>query len=166
MKNKINNKMTEKTHVISYVIDLLDIPPFMCSPFLEGWIWGENLHELLNYLFEELIGPYLSNSLLLSSDVDLEKLDELSFLETTKIYINLVPNSKNDINSLIEEYMNINNKITYIDFLNILIRLETLVKKFNIDLKIESYYSPLEARNSKMLKSNKFNYENLLDNFD
>lgn len=164
MEKIVNGKISENTHVISYVMDLLDVPPFMCSPFIEGWIWSDRPNEILKYIFDELISTYLINSLIFSKNYEVEN-DEVTFIEAVNLYTDYIEKSE-QIMKLLEEYKLVDNDLNYLDLLKSLINLSSVLKDLNIDFRTEAYFSPLEARRSNMLKTDKFDYLNLNANFE
>lgn len=63
--NSVSQKITDNTIMVSYVIDLLNIPSYMVSPFTEGWFWSGKTKDLINYTFDVLIANYLLNTILI-----------------------------------------------------------------------------------------------------
>lgn len=49
---KVHGAIGANTFMLHFEADLNDIPPFMCSPFNDGWVWSESLEDLKSYIFE------------------------------------------------------------------------------------------------------------------
>lgn len=155
--NFVCQKITDNTIVVSYVIDLLNTPSYMVSPFIEGWFWSTKTRDLINYTFDVLIANYLLNAILIYKKIDIE--DDVTFEIALNTYANYFNNDVNKIRKLYHTYYNCDLK--YNDFSKLLLRLEDLLLDLNIKLVINSYASPYDARHSKMIKNGKFDIANL-----
>lgn len=158
-------KINENSIMVFYTIDVMNIPPFMCSPFIEDWIHSESIEDLCKYLFELLIPTYLINTLFIEFD---EIEDKYYSLKEAIFMHEKYNNDKDDeaLKELISIYDDIfNRKISYLEFTKLLINLESLLEKLNIDFHTEFYVNPFEARYSKNVKNRDFNYQDLGDNF-
>lgn len=162
----VKKDVTEKSIMLSFSIDLNNVAPFMCSPFVEDWIWSENTKDLINYIFEILIPTYLVNSLIASGDDEELEEKDYEFKEAIEIYRKAHNDSLNSINSLKAMYAKFFDKeIQYLDFIKMTIKLEEVLEKLSVDFKSRSYVNPYEARYSSMLKTDKFDFKNLNNNF-
>ena len=80
----VKKDVTENSIMMAFSIDLNNVAPFMCSPFVEDWIWSEKTKDLNNYLYEVLIPTYLVNSIIAFDNDDVED-KEYSFAETISL---------------------------------------------------------------------------------
>lgn len=165
---KVKSEVNENTIVVYYNADLINVSPFMCSPFMEEWIYSSNINEIIDYLFEIVISNYIINELLLTTNFNSENLDEIDFIQAIDIYkknksINEI--EENTLKELLYLYKNTKRKLTYLEFVKVLVQLENSCEKIGISLYFESYSNPLDARHSKNLSTEKFNYIVLKENF-
>lgn len=167
--NKVYEEINEKSITVYYTADLNDIAPFMCSPFNEGWFWSNNINDLVNYIFEIIIANYLINDVMAFGDfnnVDNKDYDFLQSVEIYKEYKKMNKQRTQSINTLIDLYnTNTNKELSYLEFIKLLIAIEKCTPGAGIDLEFESFSSPLETRHSRNLTIDKFDYENLRNNF-
>lgn len=164
----VQKEITENTIMVEFAIDINNIAPFMCSPFIEGWIWSEKTTDLNSYLYQMLIPGYLIN-VLVAHDSEIIDNRIYSFSEAVSLYLNseLMNNIRIDaINTLKQMYEDYNEKeITYLEFIKMVIKLEDVLIILDIDFKGICYVNPFEARFSNSLKTRKFDYVNLSNNF-
>ena len=159
--NSVSQKITDNTIMVSYVIDLLNIPSYMVSPFMEGWFWSGKTKELINYTFDALIANYLLNTILIYKKIDIE--DDVTFETALNAYTKYFNSDVSKIRKIYHTYYDCD--LAYSDFSKLLLRLEDLLLDLNIKLVINSYASPYDARHSKMIKNDKFDVANLDENF-
>ena len=163
----ISKEVTEESIMVEYSIDI-DIPPFMCSPYDENWIWSRNTIDLNKFIYNILIPEYFINmTTVFNGDIVEDKY--YSYLEAVDLF------KKSDkystsldtyLNELLGMYNNYNDReVSYLEFTKMLIDLENILNHVGILFKPISYANPYDARNSKMLKTNHFDYENLRSNF-
>ena len=158
MKNleKIASKVYEDINVKSvtvyYNADLNDIAPFMCSPFNEGWFWAYLINDVMAF------GDF--------NNINNEDFDFLKSVEIYKEYKTMNKQRTHAIKTLVDLYnTNINKKLSYFEFVELLISIEKCSPGAGIDLEFESFSTPLEARHSRNLNVEKFDFENLRKNF-
>ena len=168
INQNIQKDVTENTVMVEFKIDINNVAPFMCSPYAESWIWSENIKDLNNYIFDLLIPEYLINVLMASGNEIDDK--EYSFEEAINMYKNsgYVANKEMEesLNELVEMYNMYDEKeSTYIEFIKMIIRLEEVLNILDIDFKAICYANPYEARFSNSLRTDKFDYKNLANNF-
>lgn len=168
INNNVHKEVNENSILIELMIDIENTSPFMCSPFFETWIWSNNTKDLNNYLYDLLIPEYLIN-VLIAYGIELEN-DYYSFDEAITVYKNSIDNissekinSLNILKSMYEKY--IYKETTYLEFIKMLIKLERILLELEINFKTISYANPYEARYSKSLKTERFDFENLEKNF-
>ena len=148
--NSVSQKITDNTIMVSYVIDLLNIPSYMVSPFMEGWFWSGKTKDLINYTFDVIY-----------KKIDIE--DDVTFETALNAYTKYFNSDVSKIRKIYHTYYDCD--LTYSDFSKLLLRLEDLLLDLNIKLVINSYASPYDARHSKMIKNDKFDVANLDENF-
>lgn len=169
ISKKVYQNINEESVVVYYNADLNDIPSFMCSPFSEGWFWSNEPNDLVKYIFEVIIAEYLVDDVMAFGDYNNVENIIFSFelavdlyLKYKKITITRTENI-NKLKSLYKKY--IDKKINYLDFLKLLIELENITPQVGVDLKFESYISPLEARHSNNLRTENFDFKKFENNF-
>lgn len=167
--NKVYDQINEQSITVYFSADLNDIAPFMCSPFNEGWFWANNTKDLVNYVFEIIIANYLINDVMAFGDfnnIDNEDFDFLQSIEIYKEYKTMNKHRTQAINTLVELYnSNINKELSYFELVKLLIAVEKFSPGAGIELEFESFSTPLEARHSRNLSNEKFDFENLRSNF-
>lgn len=165
--NNVKKEIKEDTIMVSYKIDI-DVPPFMCSPFSEEWIWSKRTLDLNKYIYEILIPEYLIDSVSVYND-DLIEDKQYSFDEAIELFKKSDKFSETmlkNISVLKDMYIMYRSlEITYVEFIKMLIKLEELLNSIGILFEFISYANPYEARTSNMLKTDKFDYINLQNNF-
>ena len=169
INENVQKEVTEKTVMVEFKIDINNVAPFMCSPFAESWIWSEDIRDLNNYIFELLIPEYLINVLMAYDNENIED-KEYSFDEAIKMYESSkyvtsesMRKSIDELKLMYNRYVEIN--ITYLEFIKMIIKLEKVLKILDIDFQGICYANPYEARFSNSLKTDKFDYDNLTNNF-
>ena len=163
----ISKEVNEDSIMVEYTIDI-DTPPFMCSPYDENWIWSKNTIDLNRFIYDVLIPEYLINmTSVFNGDIVEDKYyPYLEALELFKKSDKYSSNIDKHLDELSEMYDTYNDKeISYLEFIKMLIRLEKVLNHTGICFKPISYVNPYEARFSKMLKTNYFDYKNLEKNF-
>lgn len=166
INESVKKDVTEKTIMMSFSIDLNNIAPFMCSPFVEDWIWSEKTEDLTNYIYEVLIPTYLINSVIAFGENEQIEDKDYGFKEAIKIYRKENKNNQENIKKLETMYEEfINKEISYLDFIKMTIKLEEVLEILSIEFKTRCYANPYETRFSTMLKTDKFDYENLSRNY-
>ena len=167
--NKVYEEINEKSITVFFTADLNDIAPFMCSPFNEGWFWANDTKDLVNYVFEIIIANYLINDVMAFGDfnnIDNEDFDFLQSIEIYKEYKTMNQHRTKAIETLVDLYnSNINKELSYFEFVKLLVAIEKCSPGAGIDLEFESYSTPLETRHSNNLSVEKFDFENLRNNF-
>ena len=167
--NKVNGKLTNESIVVYYNVSLNDIPPFMCGPFVEEWFGSNESKDIIEYVFEIILANFLINDVMAFGDFNNIGDKDYDFIESTQIYKKyktMHEHRRNGLNQLIDLYNNnINKELTYIEVLKLLIEVEKIAPNVGIEIVLESYISPLEARHSKRLMIEKFDFENLNNNF-
>ena len=161
----VKKDVTEDSVMMAFSIDLNNVSPFMCSPFVEDWIWSENTKDLNNYIYEVLIPTYLVNSIIAFDNDDVED-KEYSFIEAISLYRENNKEKELEIKELEDMYNEYSGKeITYLEFIKMAIKLEGVLEKVSIEFKTRCYANPYETRFSSMLKTDKFDFEDLNKNF-
>lgn len=161
----VKKDVTEDSVMMAFSIDLNNVAPFMCSPFVEDWIWSENTKDLNNYIYEVLIPTYLVNSIIVFDNDDVED-KEYSFIEAISLYRENNKEKELEIKELEDMYNEYNGKeITYLEFIKMAIKLEGVLEKVSIEFKTRCYANPYETRFSSMLKTDRFDFEDLNKNF-
>ena len=167
--NAVYQNIEEDSIMVYYSADLNNIPSFMCSPFSDGWFSSKNTKDLVSYIFEIIIANYLLDSVMAFGDYDKIIEDDFDFKQSLKVYINnktMNESRKVYIKKLEDLYFsNINQNLTYLEFVKLLIELEKCTPNVGIDLYFKSYSNPFEARHSDYLATEKFDLENLNSNF-
>ena len=167
--SKVYENINEKSVTVYYNADLNDIAPFMCSPFNEGWFWADETKDLVNYVFEIIIANYLINDVMAFGDFNNINNEDFDFLKSIEIYKGYKTMNKQRtqaIETLVYLYnTNINKELSYFKFVELLISIEKCSPGAGIDLEFESFSTPLEARHSRNLNVDKFDFENLRNNF-
>ena len=167
--SKVYKDINQNDIMIFYTADLNDIPPFMCSPYSEGWFWSKNTKELFDYIFEVIIANYLINDVMSFRDFNNIGNKDYDFIESIKIYKQYKKmnekrfQSLNKLLSLYED--NMNKEISYKDLVIMLYNIEEIIPYTGVELKFETYSCPLETRHSRNLKNDKFNFKNLNENY-
>ena len=165
----VNKEIEENTIMINYSIDLNDIPPFMCSPFLDGWFWSKNTNDIVKYTFEILIANYLLNDVMAFREFNNIGNKDYDFLESVDIYRRYKKmNEKREqsLNRVLEQYdMCIDQEISYKEMIKMFYVLEENLPYLGIELKVDTYSCPLETRHSKNLNTDKFDYNDLNNNY-
>lgn len=158
IRSKVINKnnINEKTIIMYYQGDLLNIPPFMCSPFSEDWFWSNNFNDLSAYIFEMIISNYLIASISTLSETELAD-EKYDFIKSCDLYKEM--NNDKDKNQVINNLLNIHEKYNtsttdYFVFIKDLRIIEEELKKIDIYLQLESYISPLEIRHLNRIQDN------------
>lgn len=168
MKDNINvfGEINADTIVVYFKADLADVPPFMCSPFEDGWFWSNNTTDLIKYVLEDIIATYLVNSTLVFSDLsfDDENITLESAIDFYKKNNELDSNRANILAKLLEIDKNMG-EYSYIEMSKFFGELESMCMYFGIELRIENYRTPYDARHSENLLSERFNFEELDKNF-
>lgn len=168
MKDYANceRKINDDTMMIYFTADLANVPPFMCSPFEDGWYYANNTADLIKYVLENIIATYLVNSTLVFSDLSYDD-EEITLEKAINFYKNnneLDPNKLTNLDKFLEIF-NSKKEYSYEEMSKLFCILESMCMYFGIDLKIESYKTPYDARHSENLTSDRFDYENLDKNF-
>lgn len=167
--SKVYQEINEKSIVVYYSVDLNDIAPFMCSPFNEGWFWSVKTKDIFNYIFEIIIANYLINDVMAFGDfnnIDNKDFDFLESVEVYKKYKNINKIRMQAIKNL--EYLyneNLNKELSYFELVKLLVNIENCAPKVGINLIFESFSTPFEARHSKNLNVETFDYINFKNNF-
>ena len=161
----VKKDVTENSIMMAFSIDLNNVAPFMCSPFVEDWIWSEKTKDLNNYIYEVLIPTYLVNSIIAFDNDDVED-KEYSFAEAISLYRKNNEEKESEIKEL-EDMHNeyIGKEITYLEFIKMAIKLEGVLEKVSIEFKTRCYANPYETRFSSMLKTDRFDFEDLNKNY-
>ena len=165
--DNVRKDVTEDTIMVSYSIDI-DAPAFMCSPYDENWIWSKKTIDLNKFLYDVLVPEYLINLVAIFNSDRVEdkfySLDEA--MELFKLSDKYSQNMDKYLVQLKDMYLNYNdNEISYIEFIKMLIKWEDVLKHIGILFDSISYANPYETRTSDMLKTDKFDYVNLSNNF-
>lgn len=161
----VKKDVTENSVMMAFSIDLNNVAPFMCSPFVEDWIWSENTKDLNNYIYEVLIPTYLVNSIIAFDNDDVED-KEYSFIEAISLYRENNKEKELEIKELEDMYNEYSGKeITYLEFIKMAIKLEGVLEKVSIEFKTRCYANPYETRFSSMLKTDRFDFEDLNKNY-
>lgn len=161
----VKKDVTENSVMMAFSIDLNNVAPFMCSPFVEDWIWSENTKDLNNYIYEVLIPTYLVNSIIAFDNDDVED-KEYSFIEAVSLYRENNKEKESEIKELEDMYNEyIDKEITYLEFIKMAIKLEGVLEKVSIEFKTRCYANPYETRFSSMLKTDRFDFEDLNKNY-
>lgn len=161
----VKKDVTENSVMIAFSIDLNNVAPFMCSPFVEDWIWSEKTKDLNNYIYEVLIPTYLVNSIIAFDNDDVED-KEYSFVEAISLYKENNKEKESEIKELEDMYNEyIDKEITYLEFIKMAIKLEGVLEKVSIEFKTRCYANPYETRFSSMLKTDRFDFEDLNKNY-
>lgn len=161
----VKKDVTENSVMMAFSIDLNNVAPFMCSPFVEDWIWSENTKDLSNYIYEVLIPTYLVNSIIAFDNDDVED-KEYSFIEAVSLYRENNKEKESEIKELEDMYNEyIDKEITYLEFIKMAIKLEGVLEKVSIEFKTRCYANPYETRFSSMLKTDRFDFEDLNKNY-
>lgn len=161
----VKKDVTEDSVMMAFSIDLNNVAPFMCSPFVEDWIWSENTKDLNNYIYEVLIPTYLVNSIIAFDNDDIED-KEYSFIEAISLYRENNKEKELEIKELEDMYNKYSGKeITYLEFIKMAIKLEGVLEKVSIEFKTRCYANPYETRFSSMLKTDRFDFEDLNKNY-
>lgn len=125
--NFVCQKITDNTIVVSYVIDLLNTPSYMVSPFIEGWFWSTKTRDLINYTFDVLIANYLLNAIsnfdkcngtvydIIRNHFENSVSEEENYMNYSELRI--YPNniSISQISNILENYMNGVKEIIFIN---------------------------------------------------
>ena len=161
----VKKDVTENSIMMAFSIDLNNVAPFMCSPFVEDWIWSEKTKDLNNYIYEVLIPTYLVNSIIAFDNDDVED-KEYSFAEAISLYRKNNEEKESEIKELEDMYNEYSGKeITYLVFIKMAIKLEGVLEKVSIEFKTRCYANPYETRFSSMLKTDRFDFEDLNKNY-
>lgn len=161
----VKKDVTENSVMMAFSIDLNNVAPFMCSPFVEDWIWSEKTKDLNNYIYEVLIPTYLVNSII-AFDIDDVEDKEYSFVEAISLYKENNKEKESEIKELEDMYNEyIDKEITYLEFIKMAIKLEGVLEKVSIEFKTRCYANPYETRFSSMLKTDRFDFEDLNKNY-
>ena len=100
------------------------------------------------------------------NNIDNEDFDFLQSIEIYKEYKTMNKHRTQAINTLVELYnSNINKELSYFELVKLLIAVEKFSPGAGIELEFESFSTPLEARHSRNLSNEKFDFENLRSNF-
>ena len=157
----VKKDVTENSVMMAFSIDLNNVAPFMCSPFVEDWIWSEKTKDLNNYIYEVLIPTYLVNSIIAFDNDDVED-KEYSFAEAISLYRKNNEEKESEIKELEDMHNEYSGKeITYLEFIKMAIKLEGVLEKVSIEFKTRCYANPYETRFSSMLKTDRFDFEDL-----
>lgn len=161
----VKKDVTENSIMMAFSIDLNNVAPFMCSPFVEDWIWSEKTKDLNNYIYEVLIPTYLVNSIIAFDNDDVED-KEYSFAEAISLYRKNNEEKESEIKELEDMHNEYSGKeITYLEFIKMAIKLEGVLEKVSIEFKTRCYANPYETRFSSMLKTDRFDFEDLNKNY-
>lgn len=161
----VKKDVTENSVMMAFSIDLNNVAPFMCSPFVEDWIWSEKTKDLNNYIYEVLIPTYLVNSIIAFDNDDVED-KEYSFAEAISLYRKNNEEKESEIKELEDMHNEYSGKeITYLEFIKMAIKLEGVLEKVSIEFKTRCYANPYETRFSSMLKTDRFDFEDLNKNY-
>lgn len=161
----VKKDVTENSVMMAFSIDLNNVAPFMCSPFVEDWIWSEKTKDLNNYIYEVLIPTYLVNSIIAFDNDDVED-KEYSFAEAISFYRKNNEEKESEIKELEDMHNEYSGKeITYLEFIKMAIKLEGVLEKVSIEFKTRCYANPYETRFSSMLKTDRFDFEDLNKNY-
>lgn len=168
MKNSVNvfGDINDETIVVYFSVDLSDVPPFMCSPFEDGWFWSNNTSDLIKYVFEDIVATYLVNSTLVFSDLSFD--DENITLENAVDFYK--KNNELDSNkiTILDQFLEISKNISnysYAEMSKLFGKLESMCMYFGIELRLENFRTPYDARHSENLTSDRFDFEGLDKNF-
>jgi len=165
INKNVHKKIDEHTILVEFKIDVETNEADIITPFYESWIWSNNISDLYDYLYELLIPEYLINALIIM-DKNIDKKKDYSLVDAINKYKECVALNKDNSNSLNELNRIYNNrKNDYLDFIKSIIKLEKILSKIDISFKTISYANPYEARHSKSLKTDRFDYDNLEINF-
>lgn len=167
--SKVYGELSENSMMVYYSIDLNDIPPFMSSPFTDGWFWANNTNDLIKYVFEILIANYFINDVMAFRDFNNIGNKDYDFIEAFNIYKkykNMNEKREQALNRILSLYEeNINKELSYKELIKLFYELEEYLPYTGIEIVLESYLCPLETRHSKNLKEEKFNNRNLIENY-
>lgn len=167
--NKVYGKINENTIMVYYNADLNNIPGFMCSPFSDGWFGSNSTKELIDYIFNIIIADYMLDSVMAFGDFDKVDEEEYDFEKSYKTYIAYKTINSTRCENLEKLRMlyaqNIDKEITYFEFVKLLVALEECTPNLGVELYFESYSTPYEARHSENLATERFDFEDLNENF-
>lgn len=158
-------EMNENTMVVYYSADLDNIPPFMCSPFDEGWFWSNNTKDLAKYVFEDIVATYLINGLMVYNELEINE-DDITFVNALKLCREYYKDDAlkmqvlDKLNNLYYE-----NSLSYVQMSKLFIEIERVCEYLGINIRLETYYTPYDVRHSKNLLSDKFDLDDLIKNF-
>lgn len=165
---KVHGAIGANTFMLHFEADLNDIPPFMCSPFNDGWVWSESLEDLKSYIFEIIVADYLINDAMAFGEYTNVGDKEFDFIEACKAYKS-VKNAYKDRISAVEKLEKLyaeDNACNYRDFVKMLYDVETSSQNAGLAFEFTSFSTPLEARHCGKLSSDTFDEKNLGANFN
>lgn len=170
IEKKVNVKENLRldSKMVYFSFEILVPGPCYCGDIGGAFTWADNTTEILNYLLESLTSYLLISEMSTHGSFEAEE-KGYNFEEATSEYMKHYEGDKKRINSLKEliKYYNQNfdKEFDYVTFVKKLEELCNILSNMRIDIKMEPFYSAVDARYSEYYKDTKFNFDDLSKNF-
>lgn len=170
IEKKVNVKENLRldSKMVYFSFEILVAGPCYCGDIGGAFTWADNTTNILNYLLESLTSYLLISEMSVHGSFEAEE-KGYNFEEATSEYLKYYDDDKKRINSLKEliKYYNQNfdKEFDYVTFVKKLDELCNILSNMHIDIKMEPFYSAIDARYSEYYKDNKFNFDDLSKNF-
>lgn len=170
IEKKVNVKenLGLDSKMVFFSFEILVAGPCYCGDIGGAFIWANNTTDILNYLLEKLTSYLLISEMSIHSGFNAE--DKFyNFEEASSEYLKFYDDDKKRISSLKEliKYYNQNfdKEFDYATFIKKLEELCNILSNMRIDIKMEPFYSAVDARYSEYFNDTKFNFDDLSKNF-
>lgn len=169
--NVINKEITIKSKIMYCYVDIVDYPPFLCSPSYEQWLYADNWKDIFEYIFDHIVSVYIPSTLEECIGLELfdgEKHDFHEAIEVYKKFGKLTENKNESLRLIVELYEQlIERKV--LETIEVKRFMDILKKELfvlGIELDFEAYDNPSSARTSKNIATKEFNEKELEKNFE